>query len=44
MATKARKTVTRFSEQAIQALLNYPWPGNVRELENAIQRAVVVSK
>ncbi|MEZ6085063.1 MAG: helix-turn-helix domain-containing protein [Phycisphaerae bacterium] len=22
----------------------YPWPGNVRELENAVERAVVLSK
>jgi two-component system response regulator HydG len=26
------------------ALLAYPWPGNVRELENAIERAVVLSR
>jgi len=24
--------------------LRYPWPGNVRELENAIERAVVLSR
>ena len=29
---------------ALQALEGYHWPGNVRELENAIQRAIVVSK
>jgi two-component system nitrogen regulation response regulator GlnG len=29
---------------ALQALEAYHWPGNVRELENAIQRAIVVSK
>ena len=29
---------------ALQALESYHWPGNVRELENAIQRAIVVSK
>ncbi len=26
------------------ALVEYDWPGNVRELENALERAVVVSK
>jgi len=24
--------------------MRYPWPGNVRELENAIERAVVLSR
>jgi len=32
------------SEQALRCLQNYPWPGNVRELENAIERAVLLSK
>ncbi|MDB6054877.1 MAG: Two component, sigma54 specific, transcriptional regulator, Fis family, partial [Verrucomicrobiales bacterium] len=30
--------------EASAALAVYAWPGNVRELENAVQRAVVVSK
>ncbi len=29
-----------FSEQAEQALINYPWPGNVRELRNVVERSV----
>jgi two-component system response regulator HydG len=29
---------------ALRALTGYPWPGNVRELENAIERAVAVSR
>ncbi|QQS37243.1 MAG: sigma-54-dependent Fis family transcriptional regulator [Ignavibacteriales bacterium] len=33
-----------FSREAMDFLMNYEWPGNVRELENAIERAVVVSK
>jgi len=32
------------SKQAVEALQNHDWPGNVRELENAIERAVVLSK
>jgi len=32
------------SDEAIQALVSYKWPGNVRELENAIERAVIISK
>jgi len=30
--------------EAMQMLTRYAWPGNVRELENAIERAMVVSK
>ena len=33
-----------FTDEALAQLANYEWPGNVRELENAIERAVVVSK
>src|SRR5437762_3203680 len=32
------------AEDAKVALLAYDWPGNVRELENALERAVVLSK
>jgi DNA-binding NtrC family response regulator len=28
----------------MEALVRYDWPGNVRELENAIERAVVLSR
>ena len=38
------KSLTAFSERAMQRLTRYPWPGNVRELENAIERAVVVCR
>lgn len=38
---KPKKTI---SQNAMDFLMNYEWPGNVRELENAIERAVVVSK
>jgi DNA-binding NtrC family response regulator len=38
------KTLNGFSDQALEQLAHYPWPGNVRELENAIERAVVVSR
>jgi two-component system response regulator AtoC len=34
----------RISEEAMQKLIEQDWPGNVRELENAVQRAVVLSK
>jgi two-component system response regulator PilR (NtrC family) len=32
------------SREALALILHYPWPGNVRELENAVERAVAVSK
>lgn len=32
----------RFTDEAIQALVEYPWPGNVRELENAIEYALAI--
>ncbi|MFW6032820.1 MAG: sigma 54-interacting transcriptional regulator, partial [Phycisphaeraceae bacterium] len=32
------------SDAAVAALRGHHWPGNVRELENAIERAVVLSK
>jgi DNA-binding NtrC family response regulator len=30
--------------KTMELLIKYKWPGNVRELENAIERAVVISK
>jgi DNA-binding NtrC family response regulator len=38
------KKVDRFTQDVIELLKRYVWPGNVRELENAIERAVVLSK
>jgi DNA-binding NtrC family response regulator len=38
------KHVDHISENALSKLKQYEWPGNVRELENAIERAVVLSK
>ncbi len=35
---------TSISEEALQRLVDHDWPGNVRELENAIERAVVLSR
>ena len=32
------------SEDAIQAISDFPWPGNVRELENRMKRAVVMAE
>ncbi|MBN2124980.1 MAG: sigma-54-dependent Fis family transcriptional regulator, partial [Deltaproteobacteria bacterium] len=38
------KQVDRVDRRAMELLKYYDWPGNVRELENAIERAVVLSK
>lgn len=38
------KKVNHISRDALDLLKAYDWPGNVRELENAIERAVVLSK
>ncbi len=38
------KQVDHVTPGAMKLLKEYDWPGNVRELENAIERAVVLSK
>jgi len=37
-------SITRISDEALQALSRYDWPGNVRELENCIERAVALAR
>ncbi len=41
---ETRREIIGFSEAALAAMHRYTWPGNVRELENAIERAVVLSR
>jgi DNA-binding NtrC family response regulator len=36
--------VKHLTPEAAEAVLSYDWPGNVRELENALERAVVLTK
>jgi len=43
-ATKNRKRVGGFTDEALRALAAYAWPGNVRELENVIERAVILCR
>jgi DNA-binding NtrC family response regulator len=38
------KAIRGFADEALERLVRYPWPGNVRELENAVERAVVVTR
>jgi transcriptional regulator with GAF, ATPase, and Fis domain len=39
---KARRHLSGFSPDVLEALSTYDWPGNVRELENAIEHAVIL--
>src|SRR5450631_2576169 len=41
-AAENGRTIETFSDDALQALVDYRWPGNVRELENVVERAVVL--
>jgi nitrogen regulation protein NR(I) len=44
MAPGPGQSPKSIAAEAVTALEQHSWPGNVRELENAIQRALVVSK
>ncbi|MBW1772809.1 MAG: sigma-54-dependent Fis family transcriptional regulator [Deltaproteobacteria bacterium] len=41
---ETNKPIDGIAREAIDEMMLYEWPGNVRELENAVERAVVVSK
>lgn len=43
-AKRADRDIGRFSDRALQALVEYSFPGNVRELENIVERAVAVAR
>ena len=40
----AKEEPKRLSPVAIEVLQSYDWPGNVRELENALERAVILTR
>jgi two-component system, NtrC family, response regulator len=44
VAAENRKKIRGFTDQAIDAMEQYPWPGNVRELENRVKRAVIMAE
>ena len=48
MMKKAREMglleIPTLATGAIDKLINYSWPGNVRELQNAVERALILSK
>jgi two-component system response regulator HydG len=39
-----RQDIPRISAETMELLSKYHWPGNVRELENAVERALVISR
>lgn len=41
---KNRRARLSIARDVQDRLIDYPWPGNVRELENAVERAVVLSR
>ena len=43
-AEKNGKAIAGCTQRALDLLCDYAWPGNVRELENAIERAVVLTR
>ncbi len=43
-AERLEKPVHHIPPDVMDALMNHPWPGNVRELENALMRAVAMSR
>ena len=43
-ARRMNRPAPRITQAALSQLTAYDWPGNVRELQNAIERAVILSR
>ncbi len=41
---QAGKTISGFSKEVMNTLLQYSWPGNVRELQNIVERTVLLTE
>jgi DNA-binding NtrC family response regulator len=39
---KTGKNIEGFSDDALEALIDYDWPGNVRQLRNVVERLVIL--
>jgi DNA-binding NtrC family response regulator len=44
IAASMNRSTPRLAPRTLELLLGYHWPGNVRELENAIERALLISR
>ncbi len=40
--TRLNRSISSFSDEAMQALVEYAWPGNIRELINVVERSVLL--
>jgi len=43
-ASRLRRQVEGFTPEAMAELVAYSWPGNIREMENAIERALMMTR
>ena len=43
-ARNNHRLLSGFTDEALQALKEYPWPGNVRELSNVVERAAILCR